>query len=377
MPHSRVSGSQIPFTSASALEDSTSERQVSDVRVSVVIPVYNGGDRFRRCLESLAQSRRQPDELIVVCDGPQDDSWKIADEYHARVVQLPRNGGAAAARNCGAALASGDVIFFVDADVALHPETLGQVATMFVQNPSVDALIGSYDDAPAEQNFLSQYRNLLHHYTHQISSAEASTFWGACGAIRRSAFDAVDGFDPRCGNRVEDVELGYRLKAAGYRIRLCKTIQVKHLKRWQPLQMIRTDIFNRALPWTELLLRYDQPMNDLNLQVQNRLSVISSFVSLGCLLGAAVYPWAIAGTFLALAALFSLNADIYRFFLQLRGRRFTAQAMAWHWLFYFYSGVAFAIGLARHYMRRPRLRHPRRRLLRKSSVKMRRLLSIR
>jgi hypothetical protein len=49
-------------------------------------------------------------------------------------------------------------------------------------------LIGSYDDAPGANNFLSQYKNLFHHYTHQTGSEEASTFWGACGAIRRDVF---------------------------------------------------------------------------------------------------------------------------------------------------------------------------------------------
>ena len=378
---SDISGvSRVSVAGASALAPVTLLPESPLLRVSVVIPVYNGGDRFKRCLNSLAQSHRQPDELIVVCDDPKDDSWKVALQYGADVIRLPRNSGAAAARNRGAEQASGDIIFFVDADVILHPATLGQVVDSFVSHPNVDALIGSYDDSPAEPNFLSQYRNLLHHYTHQTSSPEASTFWGACGAIRRSAFKAIDGFDPRCGNRVEDVELGYRLKAAGYQIRLCKHIQVKHLKRWQPIQMIRTDIFSRALPWTELLLRYGQPMNDLNLQVQNRLSVISAFASLGFLLAASFYPLAIAGMAIALVALWLLNLDIYRFFLRLRGKRFTIQAMAWHWLFYFYSGVAFAIGLARHHLPRARwnqLSRSRRRLVRKSSMQMRRLLSLR
>ena len=129
---------------------------VAEPRISVVIPVYQGGDRFRRCLESIVQSHRPADELIVVCDGHPDDSWKVAAQYRARVIRLPHNGGAAAARNRGAELASGDIIFFVDADVTLHPDTLGQVAARFAQDPALDALIGSYDSSPAEQNFLSQ-----------------------------------------------------------------------------------------------------------------------------------------------------------------------------------------------------------------------------
>lgn len=64
-------------------------------------------------------------------------------------------------------------------------------------HPVWAAIIGSYDDAPAAPNFLSQYKNLLHHYIHQTSNEEGFTFWGACGSIRREVFLAVGGFDKR------------------------------------------------------------------------------------------------------------------------------------------------------------------------------------
>ncbi len=320
-------------------------------KVSIVIPVYNGGESFRRCLTSITASNQQPFEVIVVADGDTDGSWHVAETFGAHVIRVARSEGPAAARNRGAAVAQGDIIFFVDADVTLHPTTLERVGLVFQQKADVDALIGSYDDAPGARNFLSQYRKLLHHYTHQISSTEASPVWGACGAIRRSVFEAVGGFDARYSKPcIEDIELGYRLKRAGYRIRLCKSIQVKHLKRWQPVQMIKTDIFCRALPWTELLLRDRQPMNDLNLQVNNRLSVIFSFLSLFTMLIAWVQPWALGLSMASLLGLFALNFGIYTFFYRQRGAWFTGQAMAWHWLFYFYSGAAYGLGLARHFL---------------------------
>ena len=99
----------------------------------------------------------------------------------------------------------------------------------FSENPDLAALIGSYDDAPGEKNFLSQYKNLFHHYTHQHGKVEASTFWGACGAIRREIFLSMAGFNDNYRQPcIEDIEFGYRLKQEGYKIRLCKSIQVKH-----------------------------------------------------------------------------------------------------------------------------------------------------
>lgn len=75
--------------------------------------------------------------------------------------------------------------------VGVHPETLGEVVQVFEEDPALDALFKSYDKSPAAPNLLSQYRNLLHHWTHQQAREEASTFWaGVAGAVRRSVFVA-------------------------------------------------------------------------------------------------------------------------------------------------------------------------------------------
>jgi hypothetical protein len=55
-------------------------------------------------------------------------------------------------------------------------------------------LFGCYDDAPAAQNFIAQFKNLLHSYTHQQGSQDATTFWAGCGVVRRTVFAAIGGF---------------------------------------------------------------------------------------------------------------------------------------------------------------------------------------
>src|SRR5947207_1321887 len=81
------------------------------------------------------------------------------------------------------------------------------------------ALIGSYDESPLSAGFVSQYRNLLHCYTHQNGRREASTFWAGCGAMRRDRFVHHAGFDERYRYpSIEDIELGVRLRQAGERI---------------------------------------------------------------------------------------------------------------------------------------------------------------
>ncbi|MBE9127579.1 MULTISPECIES: glycosyltransferase [unclassified Coleofasciculus] len=319
-----------------------------ELTVSVIIPVYNGGENFRRCLSSLRQAVPYPHEVIVVADGDTDSSWRVAQEFGARVIRVPESEGPAKARNLGAIVAQGEIIFFVDADVEIYPDTIAKVAATFNQEPDLAALIGSYDDTPGASNFLSQYRNLLHHYTHQTSSEEAFTFWGACGAIRRDIFLEVGCFYETWRNRIEDIELGCRLKQAGYTIKLDKTLQVKHLKRWEALSMLKADFFYRALPWTDLILSNRQVANDLNLKLSNRISVVLVYTLLAAL--AATWWWssAVIAVFGLSLALVVINAPVYQFFYEKRGLKFAISTIFWHWLYYGYSGLAFAIGIVRH-----------------------------
>ncbi len=321
------------------------------VRISIVIPVHNGGEPFRQCLASIAQSRRPPDEVIVVADGDTDGCWQWAEDLGFQVLRLPQTGGPARARNHGANLAQGDILFFMDADVTLHHDTLERIEGEFTASPDLAALIGSYDDQPGANNFLSQYKNLFHHYTHQTGSEIASTFWGACGAIRRSIFQQIGGFDESYRKPcIEDIELGYRLRQAGHSIRLCKTIQVKHLKRWEPVSLLKAEIFYRALPWTALILRSQRFDADLNLNHTNRLSVLLTFGLLGSILAITINSLLVLVTILCAISLLIINRKLYHFFYLKRGLKFTLQVIPWHWLYFLYGGVSFILGLSRHYL---------------------------
>jgi len=146
--------------------------------VSVIVPVYNGGQGFERCLSGIRHSSYAPYELIVVDNGSADDSVSIAKKHGAKVLYCPGPSGPGSARNMGAQSAQGAVLFFVDADVVIQSDTIDRIAATFRTEVDLDAAFGSYDDAPAETNFLSQYKNLFHHYIHQTASEDASTFWG-------------------------------------------------------------------------------------------------------------------------------------------------------------------------------------------------------
>ncbi len=322
------------------------------VSISIIIPVHNGGDSFRQCLANVAESTIAPYEVIVVSDADTDGSWLVAQEFGAKVIRMPVNGGPAKARNLGASVATSDILYFVDADVVISTDAIAQVKKAFENESDLAALIGSYDDSPGASNFLSQYKNLFHHYNHQIASEEAFTFWGACGAIRREIFISLGGFDESYRRpSIEDIELGYRIRRSGYKIKLFKDLHVKHLKHWGVVSLLKAEIFYRALPWTELILRQRQLNNDLNLGVSSRLSVVLAYAILGTLLAA----WWWTG-FLAVAAVLSLimlrlNFAVYRFFYAKRGLGFALRVIPWHWFYYIYGGFAFAVGTTNYLWR--------------------------
>lgn len=328
-------------------------------QISVIIPVYNGGAAFKACLQSLSlylpPTKDLATEVIVVADGCTDGSDLLAEQFGATVVRTHSPEGPARARNLGSQKAQGDILFFIDADVTVHPDTFYKVAGLFAREPDLTAAIGSYDDAPGASNFLSQYKNLFHHYTHQTACEEASTFWGACGAIRRQTFWAVGGFDETYRKpSIEDIELGYRLRQQGYTIRLCKTLRVKHLKRWGPISLLRAEFFYRALPWTELLLRQKHIINDLNLSLSTRISVVLTFILIGALLSSFWWTKGLALAGSTALVLMLLNLSVYQFFHHQRGLWFMLRTIPWHWLYFGYCGLAYGLGLVRHYLWQPK-----------------------
>lgn len=251
------------------------EQQPTGARpfVSVVVPVHNGGAELEACLAAIAASTYANFECVVVDDASTGEpARRVADPHGARSVRLDRRGGPARARNVGAEAARGDLLFFTDADVCIHPDAIDVAVDALVSDPSLSAVFGSYDDSPGHPSLLSQYRNLYHHWVHQNAHTDAFTFWTGLGAIWRDVYLEAGGLSESYRHpSIEDIELGSRLQAAGHRIRLEKAMQGKHLKRWTPWNLVKTDVFRRGAPWVALLLQRGSAPLDLNLDFRSRL----------------------------------------------------------------------------------------------------------
>ncbi len=320
------------------------------VLISIIVPVYNGHKVLPRCLEALRGSTYQSYELIVVDDSSTDDSAEIARNMGASVYQMAAQSGPAAARNLGARNARGEILFFVDADVVVQPDSVSRIAADFQEHPEVAAVFGSYDAEPAEANFVSQYKNLYHHFVHQAGQLDATTFWAGCGGIRRAAFESVGGFDQVRYARpcIEDIELGYRLRRKGHRMLLDKQLQCKHLKQWTFKSLLRADIFHRAIPWSQLILEHKEVINDLNLQTKERVSAVLVALTFALLPLSILKPQLLAAALSCLLIIFVLNHKLYASFLKQRGALFMVLAFLMQLLHYSYSSASFALCSVQH-----------------------------
>ena len=225
--------------------------------LTVVIPATDNPATLPRCLSALARS---------------------TEPHAVEVVRTPAGSGPAAARNRGVARTQGEIVVFVDADVEVHPDALRRLREALERDPDLAAVFGAYDERPAAGTTVSRFRNLLHHHVHVSAPGPATTFWAGLGAIRRSALQAVGGFDaarfPRAS--IEDIELGMRVCAAGRRIMLDPAARGTHLKRWTLRSMLRTDLVARGAPWVALQLEHGKAGDSLNLSWRQRIAAAAA-----------------------------------------------------------------------------------------------------
>ncbi len=317
--------------------------KIKSTLVSVIIPAYNAAGHLAITLPALRKTEYENYEIIVVDSSPGSSTAELAEKNGAFVLKLGRKSGPGEARNLGVEKSRGSILFFMDADVLVYADTVSRIVREMDMYPDTGSIFGSYDEEPSHKNFFSQYKNLFHHYIHQNANIEGCTFWAGCGAVRRKVFLETGGFPEKYSSpSIEDVEFGYKMTERGVGIRLVKDLQVKHLKRWSFSSLIKSDILNRAIPWTKLAVEKGLPV-DLNFRLSDRVSgIVACILFLSLLLAIPFHAIAILCPFLMLL-LVLLNIRLYRFFLRKRGAAFTLKSVLSHWFYLLYSTAVFVL----------------------------------
>lgn len=321
-----------------------SETAPAAATITVVVPAYNCRTIIGRSLPPLIEMQRRAEirEVIVVDDGSTDGTAEAAAALGARVIPSGGRRGPAAARNVGADEAQGEILWFIDSDVVARSDAAGHIRRV-LSTRDVAAVFGSYDDCPEARNFLSQYKNLVHHYYHQKIRSEASTFWAGCGAVWRDVFLKTGGFDARRYPRpsIEDIEFGYRLRAGGGRILLVHELQGTHLKAWRFLNLVTTDVRDRALPWAKLLLSRGHADDGLNVSLGERVRALIACLGAASILASLVglVTWWLPVSFLLIA--FLSNLELFALFRRRNGLLFALGGLLFHQFYYLYSTAAY------------------------------------
>jgi Glycosyltransferases involved in cell wall biogenesis len=139
--------------------------------ISIIIPLYNASNYIIRCLESVASQKYPSLECVIVDDGCSDNSVTLVSDYmrayhediQFKLIHHEHNKGASAARNTGIRHASGDYLFFLDADDELEEGGMAALAGL-LQTQDLDFIVGPFVIVENESRYISRL-GFLHHET--------------------------------------------------------------------------------------------------------------------------------------------------------------------------------------------------------------------
>jgi glycosyltransferase involved in cell wall biosynthesis len=205
------------------------------ITYSIIIPTYNAVQTLVPLLESITPQLVPAIEVIVVDDASTDDTVRRIAGFPVTCLVQGANAGPAAARNRGAAAASGVWLIFTDADTEFRPDTLLAIKEALDRSGG-DALVGTYAGKPANFGLIPRYKALWEYCAidqrmavDDYGLARYFTWAPRPGVVRKSVFEAVGGFDTRFrGADLEDLDLGYRLVDAGYTIFYSERVRILH-----------------------------------------------------------------------------------------------------------------------------------------------------
>nr|MDT0657614.1 glycosyltransferase [Micromonospora sp. DSM 115978] len=307
--------------------------------VSIIIPNYNYGNSIGLCIDAALRQTYAPVEVIVVDDHSTDDSRRIAGERDVTLLCTPRNSGVAVARNTGAAAARGEILFFVDSDVALCPDAVSKALDELSAHPEYGAVCGIYQDEPLIRDSVVEECRVLQAYCWRMTSLGTVSFlFSSLTAIPRRVFEQVGPFNPRL-RQTEEVEYGERMSAL-YQIRV-----TPHVRGWHDddarLFPLLSKLFHRARLRIPLFARRRRFAKGFESPARS----VGTVAALGGLCGAALavlHPLWFVVSVLLVAASVAVDGAMYRYVLRRRGPRFLAVFTG----VVFLTNVAIAAGIA-------------------------------
>lgn len=228
---------------------------MSNPLVSAIILTRDRPDSVRDCLRSLEAQSYRPLEIIVVDNGEADEARTLADWIDDWDCDLPVNHlrsepiGFAALRQLGYGRATGELILSIDDDCVAAPDLVERVVQRFGADSELGMLGGAITNVGFDESERYKGRGRIGvngRYEMVEDPHQAEVFGSANQSIRRSAFDAIGGYDPYFKDGMEEADLAISLREAGWKIAYDESIRVTHRhtpirfrRRWRNLHRMR------------------------------------------------------------------------------------------------------------------------------------------
>ncbi len=201
--------------------------------LTVAIANYNGRELLARMLESIDRQTLTPGEVVVVDDCSEDDSVAYLRERWpaVRILALERRSGVTAALNACLQAANTELVGLFNNDMELEPECLAEMVAELDRHPEAGSVTpkmldhadrGVLDGAGDMLNWRGGGRRRGHGARDEGQYDRPEEVFGPCGGaavFRRSALQAVGGFDEDYFAYYEDIDWAFRAQLAGFRCR--------------------------------------------------------------------------------------------------------------------------------------------------------------
>ncbi|MFJ9583882.1 glycosyltransferase family 2 protein [Streptomyces acidicola] len=313
--------------------------------VSVIIPNHNYARTLRHCLQAVVEQTYPHIEIVVVDDGSTDESPQIAGEFPVRLVRTA-NGGVSAARNTGVRHSTGDILFFLDSDIALRPDAVRIAVDVLEADPGVGFVCGIYDSVPLiDDGPVERYKVLHGHYWRRRTAGSVKAAYFSIGAMPRGAYHRAGPLDESLRD-TEDVEYGARLAAVST-VLLDPRIVGRHDDDDRLGTLLRKQ-YRRSVPLVALFADRARDRPQLSDTAYRPTAVAGTSLALAGL--AALPLWPVAGAAAVVAGLGAFAVEerkLLRFLRSAAGPRALPLMAGLHALVTAATGVAALEGAAR------------------------------
>jgi len=301
-----------------------------------VVPNRNGAETIGHCLEALYASNHDSFEVVVVDDCSEDNSVYTIKKFPCKLVELTSHAGAAAARNRGANISQGEIIFFTDADCLVLPDTL-RIAEEAARKDGPQVVIGgTYTCRPFDRGFFSLFQSVFINYSELKKTGAPDYIATHAMVVHANTFKGSGGFREDFLPILEDVEYSHRLLRKGHILRMADRLLVKHVFNYTLGRSLRNAYAKSKFWMIYSLCNRDLFSDSGTASIELKTNVLLFYILLLGFCGLLLYPGLVPTA--SLLVLFFINVLINRrlmnMFLRTGGLLFAVPATAYYMLAY-------------------------------------------